>query len=128
SIAAERALGRVEWGDHRIPARPGKLSGGESQRGALGRGIALQPRFLIADEPVSVLDLPLRQQIVGLLDKITRQQNMGMLLVSHDISQVATLCQRTLVMAGGVIVEDRPTDELLRSRRHAAACDLLAAI
>ncbi|CAI0810856.1 ABC transporter ATP-binding protein [Serratia quinivorans] len=128
SIAAERALRQVELDEDLLHARPGQLSGGQAQRVALARAIALQPLFLIADEPVSGLDLPLRQQIIGLLDKITRQQNMGMLLVSHDISLVAALCQRTLVMACGAIVEDRPTDELLRSPRHTATCELLAAI
>jgi peptide/nickel transport system ATP-binding protein len=127
-ITAERALRQVELEERLLYIRPGQLSGGQAQRVALARAIALQPRFLIADEPVSGLDLPLRQQIISLLDRIARQQNMGMLLVSHDISLVAALCQRTLVMECGAIVEDRPTAELLNSPRHAATRDLIAAI
>nr|WP_262208361.1 ABC transporter ATP-binding protein [Serratia proteamaculans] len=127
-VTAERALRQVELEEHLLYVRPGQLSGGQAQRVALARAIALQPRFLIADEPVSGLDLPLRRQIISLLDRIARQQNMGMLLVSHDISLVAALCQRTLVMECGAIVEDRPTAELLHSPRHAATRDLIAAI
>lgn len=127
-IAAERALRQVELDEGLLYARPGQLSGGQAQRVALARAIALKPRFLLADEPVSGLDLPLRQQIIALLDQIARRQNMGMLLVSHDISLVAALCQRTLVMAAGVIVEDRPTHELLHTPRHSATRDLIGAI
>lgn len=79
-------------------------------------------------ERTFLVDLTLRQQIIALLDQIARQQNMGMLLVSHDISLVAALCQRTLVMASGVIVEDRPTHELLHAPRHSATRRLIDAI
>ncbi|MFJ3355666.1 ABC transporter ATP-binding protein [Serratia liquefaciens] len=127
-IAAERALRQVELDESLLYVRAGQLSGGQAQRVALARAIALKPRFLLADEPVSGLDLPLRQQIIALLDQIARQQNMGMLLVSHDISLVAALCQRTLVMASGVIVEDRPTHELLHAPRHSATRRLIDAI
>lgn len=127
-IAAERALRQVELDERLLYVRPGQLSGGQAQRVALARAIALKPRFLIADEPVSGLDLPLRRQIVSLLDQIAHRQNMGLLIVSHDISLVAALCQRTLVMACGVIVEDRPTGELLRNPRHTATRELITAI
>jgi len=127
-ITAERALRQVELDEHLLYARPGQLSGGQAQRVALARAIALQPRFLLADEPVSGLDQPLRQQIINLLDRIARQQRMGMLLVSHDISLVAALCHRTMVMDRGTIVEDRPTHDLLQSPRHVATRTLIAAI
>lgn len=124
----EWALRQVELDGQLLHARPGELSGGQAQRVALARAIAPQPRFLLADEPVSGLDLPLRQQIISLLANISQRQEMGLLVVSHDLSLVSRLCQRTLVMDHGVIVEDRPTAELLRTPRHCATQALIAAI
>ncbi|WP_279027086.1 ABC transporter ATP-binding protein [Gibbsiella quercinecans] len=124
----ERVLEQVELAPRLAHARPNELSGGQAQRVALARAIALQPRFLLADEPVSGLDLPLRQQMIALLRRLTQQQKMGMLIVSHDISLVAALCQRTLVMDRGAIVEDRPTHALLQHPQHAATHALIAAI
>ncbi|KOC93944.1 ABC transporter permease, partial [Winslowiella iniecta] len=88
----------------------------------------LQPRFLLADEPVSGLDLPLRQQISQLLADLADRHDMGLLVVSHDLSSVAALCQRVLVMHNGEIVEDAPTQQLLRHPQHPASQQLLNAI
>ncbi|EFE95046.1 ABC transporter ATP-binding protein [Serratia odorifera] len=123
-----QALRQVELDDRLMQARPGELSGGQAQRVALARAMVVQPRFLLADEPVSGLDLPLRRQIITLLASLAERQKMGMLIVSHDISLVSALCQRTLVMDQGRIVEDRPTAELLQAPRHTATQALIAAI
>ncbi|MBJ7220317.1 MULTISPECIES: ABC transporter ATP-binding protein [unclassified Brenneria] len=102
-------------------SRPaGLLSGGQAQRVAMARALVTRPAFLLADEPTSGLDLPLREQIKTLLQQVTSQNNMGLLMVSHDISLLAGLCERMLVMDDGRIIEDRPTADVLASpqRRH----------
>lgn len=110
-------------------AKPaGQLSGGQAQRVAIARALVTRPDFLLADEPTSGLDLPLREQIKSLLQQVTLQNNMGLLMVSHDISTLVGLCERMLVMDAGRIIEDRPTSDVLASPRHAQTRRLLAAI
>ncbi|MFJ5506995.1 ABC transporter ATP-binding protein [Pectobacterium jejuense] len=106
----------------------GQLSGGQAQRVALARALIVRPEFLLADEPVSGLDLPLREQIKALLQQVTEQNKMGLLMVSHDISMLAGLCDRMLVMDGGRIIEDRPTAEVLASPQQAHTARLLQAV
>ncbi|MFJ5378337.1 ABC transporter ATP-binding protein [Pectobacterium sp. CHL-2024] len=106
----------------------GQLSGGQAQRVALARALIVRPEFLLADEPVSGLDLPLREQIKTLLQQVTEQNKMGLLMVSHDISMLAGLCDRMLVMDGGRIIEDRPTAEVLASPQQAHTARLLQAV
>ncbi|MEQ9878494.1 dipeptide/oligopeptide/nickel ABC transporter ATP-binding protein [Pectobacterium aroidearum] len=106
----------------------GQLSGGQAQRVALARALMIKPEFLLADEPVSGLDLPLREQIKALLQQVTEQNKMGLLMVSHDISMLAGLCDRMLVMDGGCIIEDRPTAEVLASPQQAHTVRLLQAV
>ncbi|AIA70498.1 ABC transporter ATP binding protein [Pectobacterium atrosepticum SCRI1043] len=106
----------------------GQLSGGQAQRVALARALIIRPEFLLADEPVSGLDLPLREQIKTLLQQITEQNKMGLLMVSHDISMLAGLCDRMLVMDSGCIIEDRPTAEILASPEQAHTARLLQAV
>ncbi|MHA6794350.1 ABC transporter ATP-binding protein [Pseudonocardia bannensis] len=108
--------------------RPRELSGGQAQRVAIARAIATRPTLLIADEPVSGLDLPLREQVVEVLDRMCAATGMGLLLVSHDLSVVAALCERTAVMWAGEIVEDRPTGALLAAPEHPRTRELLAAV
>lgn len=106
----------------------GLLSGGQAQRVAIARALVTRPDFLLADEPISGLDLPLREQIKSLLQQVTLQNNMGLLMVSHDISMIAGLCERMLVMDEGRIIEDRPTPDVLAAPRHPQTRRLLAAI
>lgn len=123
-----QALDDVALPAHLLHQRVGTLSGGQAQRVAIARALAVRPAFLVADEPVSGLDLPLRQQISQLFTTLAQQHNMGLLLVSHDISAVAALCQRVLVMHDGAIVEDRPLGALLSHPAHPHTRELLAAI
>ncbi|WP_413320335.1 ABC transporter ATP-binding protein [Agrococcus sp. 1P02AA] len=108
--------------------RANELSGGQAQRLAIARAIATRPDFLLADEPVSGLDLPMRESIVALLREVSEQRGTGIVVVSHDLSMVASLCERTVVMHGGEIVEDRPTRRLLTDPRHERTRELLDAI
>ncbi|MGX9964841.1 ATP-binding cassette domain-containing protein [Roseomonas sp. F4] len=108
--------------------RPHELSGGQKQRVAIARALALAPDFLFADEPVSALDVSVRAQVLGLLNRLRAARGIGLLMVSHDIAAVAACCDRILVMQAGRIVEDAPRATLLRGPRHPHTRDLLAAV
>src|SRR5699024_3200472 len=111
-----------------LHSRANELSGGQAQRVAIARAIATRPDFLLADEPVSGLDLPMRESIVALLRDVSETRGTGIVVVSHDLSMVASLCERTVVMHAGRIVEDRPTRRLLTDPRHERTRELLDAI
>lgn len=89
--------------------------------------IAARPAFLLTDEPVSGLDMTIRAQVVQVLRHLSDAHGTGILIVSHDISVVANLCQRALVMDKGRIVEDRPIRDLLRAPQHPHTIELLNA-
>ncbi|TFD54482.1 ATP-binding cassette domain-containing protein [Cryobacterium frigoriphilum] len=108
--------------------RPRELSGGQAQRVALARGIVAGPDFLLADEPVSGLDLPMRNQILALLEALARDRSLGLVFVSHDLDAVGRLCARSLVLSEGRIVEQGPTDRLLAAPEHEATRALVDAI
>jgi peptide/nickel transport system ATP-binding protein len=126
--AVTAALDRVGLPADCTPRRAGELSGGQAQRVAIARAVVTGPALLIADEPVSGLDLPLRDQVVALLERMCTEAGMGLLLVSHDLSVVAALCRRIAVLADGRLVEDRPTADLLASPEHPHTRELLEAV
>lgn len=122
------ALAKVELSPHLTARRAGELSGGQAQRVALARAVATRPAVLLADEPVSGLDLPLRNQVLAVLAQLSAEYGTGIVLVSHDLSAVAQLCERVVVLHEGRVVEDRPTSDLLHDPRHPASRALLAAV
>ena len=124
----EEALDLVGLPADRRGVRPGELSGGQAQRVAIARALVLRPRLLLADEPVSGLDLPLRELVLDTLRTVSEQRGTALLLVSHDVAAVAALCGRTLVLSQGRLVEDAPTRELLTAPRHPAARALVEAV
>lgn len=125
---AEEALQKVGL-DHRfLGRRADELSGGQAQRVAIARAVATRPAYLLTDEPVSGLDSAVRDQVVEVLRALSDTHGTGILMVSHDLTVVADLCQRTLVMDNGQIVEDRPTADMLRTPRHPHTCELIAAV
>jgi peptide/nickel transport system ATP-binding protein len=107
---------------------PHELSGGQRQRVAIARAMVLRPRFLVADEPVSMLDVSIRAGILNLLRRYSRDAGLSVLYISHDISTVRFLCDRTAVMYMGRIVEIGPTAEVLSTPRHPYTQALLAAV
>ncbi len=125
---AVEALEQVGLGTAFLKRKPYELSGGQAQRVAIARAIATRPRFLLADEPLSGLDLPVRTQVINVLRTLCEERGTGILMVSHDLSVVTRLCQRTLVMDDGRIVEDRPTAELWRAPGHHITRDLISAV
>ncbi len=122
------ALTSVGLDEKFMNRRANELSGGQAQRLAIARAIATRPDFLLADEPVSGLDLPMREAVVALMRRVSEEHGTGIAVVSHDLSMVASLCERTIVMHAGEVVEDRPTAELLAEPRHDRTKELLNAI
>ena len=107
---------------------PNEFSGGQRQRIAIARAIVGRPRVLLADEPVSALDVITRSQVIALLAKLRSSRDMTLLMVSHDLGVVAALCERTIVLREGRIVEEGTTSRVLGTPREAYTRQLLAAV
>ena len=107
---------------------PHEFSGGQRQRIALARAIAHRPKVLIGDEPLSALDVTVRAQILGLLAELRRRDGLTLVMVSHDIGVVQSLCDTVAVMKDGEIVERGATNDVLRRPQHPYTRRLLAAI
>ena len=107
---------------------PHQLSGGQLQRVVLARALVLTPRFLVADEPVSMLDVSVRAGILALLREVRDAMGLTAVYISHDLALVRYLCERTVVMYLGTVVEDGPTAEIVRNPRHPYTRALVAAV
>jgi oligopeptide/dipeptide ABC transporter ATP-binding protein len=114
--------------DRYLDKYPHQLSGGQLQRVVLARALVLAPRFLVADEPVSMLDVSVRAGILALLREVREAMGLSAVYISHDLALVRYLCERTLVMYLGRIVEDGPTEEIVRRPRHPYTQALVAAV
>jgi peptide/nickel transport system ATP-binding protein len=107
---------------------PHQFSGGQRQRIALARALAPQPRVLVADEPVSALDVSVRAQVLNLLLDLADELHLTVILVSHDLSVVRFFCHRVAVLYQGEIVESGPTAEVYGDPQHDYSRTLLAAV
>ena len=107
---------------------PHEFSGGQRQRIGIARALALNPEILVADEPVSALDVSIQTQILSLLDEIRTKMNLSMVFITHDLRVAAQVCDRLAVMRYGKIVETGATADIFDAPQHSYTRDLLAAV
>jgi len=103
---------------NRLRDFPHQFSGGMKQRVAIAMALALDPKIIIADEPVTALDVIVQRQILDLFGDLRRKLNLSIILVTHDVSVVAYLCQKVAVMYAGEIVETGPVKDILERPFH----------
>ena len=104
--------------EHHAVKRPSVMSGGQLQRAAIARAIALEPKLLVCDEPVASLDVSIQAQVLELLNNLRRATDMSMLFVSHNLNVVRYICDRVMVMYLGRIVETGSVEEVFRRPVH----------
>jgi ABC-type glutathione transport system ATPase component len=107
---------------------PHEFSGGQRQRIAIARATVCHPRLLLADEPVSALDVTTRIQVIDLLAELRESAGLAILMVSHDLSAIAALCDTTVVLNAGRVVETGPTADILAAPREDYTRRLVAAV
>jgi peptide/nickel transport system ATP-binding protein len=107
---------------------PHEFSGGMRQRVMIAMSLACRPQLVIADEPVTALDVMIQAQILDLLQELRRQLGLSMILISHDLSVLAETCDRVAVMYAGQIVEMAPARQLIRNPRHPYTVGLLKSL
>jgi ABC-type oligopeptide transport system ATPase subunit len=126
--AVQELMERVGLNPEHYNRLPHEFSGGQRQRVGVARALALGPRLIIADEPVSALDVSIQAQILNLLRELQRDLGLTLLLISHDLSVVRYMCDRVAVMRDGRIVEQAPVADLFERPAHDYTRTLLGSI
>lgn len=131
--AAARAVDRlravhVADPERRVRQYPHEFSGGMRQRAMIGMGLMGAPRLIVADEPTTALDMTVQRQVLDLLQETRRDHGTALLMISHDVSVVSSICERVLVMYAGRIVEDLPSADLHTGARHPYTRALIGAV
>lgn len=123
-----RLLERVRLdADAVIDRRPHELSGGQRQRVAIARALASRPRLLVADEPVSMLDVSIRLGVLNLLADLQREEGLGVLYITHDLATARHFSDEIMVLNQGRVVERGPADDVILNPQHPYTRELRAA-
>jgi oligopeptide/dipeptide ABC transporter ATP-binding protein len=121
-------LSQVGLGSHVLSRQPHEFSGGQRQRIAIARALALEPRLLVCDEPVSALDVSTQSQVINLLTELQHALGVAYLFIAHDLSVVRHISNRIAVMYLGQIVEEGEADEVYERPTHPYTAALLSSI
>jgi peptide/nickel transport system ATP-binding protein len=111
----------------RADAHPHELSGGQRQRVMIAMALACDPRLIVADEPTTALDVMVQAQILRLIEGLVAEQDLGLIMISHDLAVLAAVCDRLAVMYAGRVVEEGPARQVYEDARHPYAGALSAA-
>ena len=120
-------LRKVELDTNIMNRYPHEFSGGQRQRIAIARAIVLKPRFLILDEPTSALDLSIQSQIIDLLKKLQKENNLGYIFISHDLRVIRSLAHQLIVLKNGKIVESGSSDQIFKKPKQKYTKQLISA-
>jgi peptide/nickel transport system ATP-binding protein len=130
SLVSSRIRGLLEQvglDPHRARSYPHQLSGGQKQRVMIAMALSCDPDLVVADEPTTALDVMVQAQVLDVLSGMVREYGVGMLMISHDLSVLAELCDRITVMYAGRVVEEGPASEIFTAPLHPYAAALSAA-
>lgn len=130
NVESEKLLRSVGFPDpvRTMKQYPNSLSGGMRQRVALAIAISCRPKLLIADEPTTSLDVTIQSQVLDLLEKMSTENRMAVLLISHDLAVVSNFCERVIVMYDGRIVESGTIVEIINRPKHPYTQALIASV
>jgi peptide/nickel transport system ATP-binding protein len=121
-------LGEVGIGPEFIERYPHEASGGQRQRIAIARAVVRRPRFVIADEPVSALDVTVRAQVLELFANLQQKHGFSFRFISHDLGVIEQVADRVVVMNDGLVVEEGSRDAIFDSPQHEYTRTLLSAV
>jgi peptide/nickel transport system ATP-binding protein len=127
-IAAALELVRLPQPEQYLDRYPHQLSGGQLQRVVMARALILQPDFVVADEPVSMLDVSVRAGVLNVFRDVRDRLGLTAIYISHDLALVRYVCERTIVMYLGRVMEDGPTEDIVHEPLHPYSKALVAAV
>jgi peptide/nickel transport system ATP-binding protein len=125
---ARELLRRVGLKPEAIDRYPHEFSGGQRQRIGIARALAVKPKLIVADEPVSALDVSVQKQVLELLDELRKEMGLSLLFITHDLRVAATVCEEIAVMSKGQLVEAGSTADIFANPKHPYTRSLLAAV